>query len=98
MAPTEGWIQKQISLKPYSRGFHLVTHEIERQVPELSKITIGLAHIFIQHTSASLTLNENADPDVRVDMESHFSKLAPENAPYWSGSPGARTESRADLQ
>ena len=75
--------QKQISLKPYSRGFHLVTYEIERELPELKNITAGIAHIFIQHTSASLTLNENADPDVRVDMESHFNKLAPENAPYY---------------
>ncbi|MBU1101383.1 MAG: secondary thiamine-phosphate synthase enzyme YjbQ [Bacteroidetes bacterium] len=77
------WIQKQISLNSYPRGFHLVTREIEAQVPELSKITMGLAHIFIQHTSASLTLNENADPDVRVDMESHFNKIAPEHAPYY---------------
>lgn len=75
------WIQKEISLKARSRGFHLVTNEITSQLPELSKIKTGLAHIFIQHTSASLTLNENADPDVRVDMESHFNKLAPENAP-----------------
>lgn len=77
------WFQKQISLKPYPRGFHLVTHEIEREIPELSKITTGLVHIFIQHTSASLTLNENADPDVRVDMESHFNKIAPEHAPHY---------------
>ena len=77
------FFQKEISLKARSRGFHLVTSEIVSQIPELSKIKTGLAHIFIQHTSASLTLNENADPDVRVDMESHFNKLAPENAPYY---------------
>jgi secondary thiamine-phosphate synthase enzyme len=77
------WIQKEISLKPRSRGFHLITNEIVNQMPELSKIKTGIAHIFIQHTSASLTLNENADPDVRIDMESHFNKLAPENAPYY---------------
>ena len=77
------WIQKEISLKARSRGFYLVTSEIVSQLPELGNIKTGLAHIFIQHTSASLTLNENADPDVRVDMESHFNKLAPENAPYY---------------
>lgn len=77
------WIQKEISLKARSRGFHLVTSEIAAQIPELKEVKTGLAHIFIQHTSASLTLNENADPDVRVDMESHFNKLAPENAPYY---------------
>lgn len=77
------WYQKEITLKAKSRGFHLVTDEIVRHIPEISKISAGLAHVFIQHTSASLTLNENADPSVRVDMESHFNKLAPENAPYY---------------
>ena len=77
------WYQKEITLGAKKRGFHLVTDEIVRQVPEIGKIFVGLAHIFIQHTSASLTLNENADPSVRVDMESHFNKLAPENAPYY---------------
>lgn len=75
--------QKEFTLKPYTRGFHLVTDEIVSQVPEISKISVGLAHIFIKHTSASLTLNENADPSVRTDMESHFNKLAPENAPHY---------------
>jgi len=78
------WIQKEIILKSRSRGFHLITREIESQLPELEKISIGLAHILIKHTSASLTMNENADPDVRVDMESHFNKLAPENAPHYT--------------
>ena len=77
------WIQKEIRLSPKSRGFHLVTREIINQVPELEAFAVGLAHIFIQHTSASLTLNENADPTVRVDMESHFSKMVPENVPYY---------------
>jgi len=77
------WFQKEIRLSPKSRGFHLVTREITRQLPELGALQVGLAHIFIQHTSASLTLNENADPTVRVDMESHFNELAPENAPYY---------------
>jgi len=77
------WYQTEIRLTAKSRGFHLVTHEIVRQLPELEAFRVGLAHIFIQHTSASLTLNENADPTVRVDMESHFNELAPENAPYY---------------
>ena len=65
------------------RGFHLVTREILEQVPELKNISTGIMHVFIQHTSASLTINENADPDVRTDMESHFNRLAPENAPHY---------------
>jgi len=78
-----GWIQKEIQLPPKSRGFHLVTAEISQQLPELHDFRIGLAHIFIQHTSASLALNENADPTVRQDMERHFNELTPENAPYF---------------
>ncbi|GAB4269640.1 MAG: secondary thiamine-phosphate synthase enzyme YjbQ [Candidatus Promineifilaceae bacterium] len=77
------WLQKTITLSPKIRGFHLVTQEIVAQVPELSQFSVGLAHIFIQHTSASLTLNENADPTVRQDMERHFNELVPENAPYY---------------
>ncbi len=77
------WIQKEISLQSKKRGFHIITREIEEAVPEIKNIHAGLAHIFIKHTSASLTLNENADPDVRTDMESHFNRLAPENAPYY---------------
>lgn len=70
-------------MSPRSRGFHLVTHEILDQVPELQSFQVGLAHIFLEHTSASLTLNENADPDVRVDFESYFSRAVPENEPYF---------------
>lgn len=77
------WFQKEISLKARSRGFHVITHEIESQIPELSKIKTGLANIFIKHTSASLTLNENVSPDVRSDMEAHFNKMVPENMPYY---------------
>jgi len=77
------WIQKEIQLKSRSRGFHLITDEIRSHLPELAKIRIGIAHIFLKHTSASLTLNENADPDVRTDMESHFNKMIPEDAPYY---------------
>ena len=78
------WIQKTILLRPRSRGFHLITDEILREVPEIQHIRVGLMHLFIQHTSASLALNENADPSVRADMESHFSRhLAPPNMSYF---------------
>lgn len=73
-------MQKEISLSPKSRGFHLITDEIINNLPEISDINTGIAHIFIKHTSASLTLNENFDPDVRTDMESHFNRIVPENA------------------
>ena len=77
------WHQKSIRLPAVPRGFHLITDLLEAQLPELEKIEIGLAHIFIQHTSASLTISENADPDVRRDFESHFNEMVPENAPYY---------------
>ncbi len=77
------WLQKEIRLSAKQRGFHLITREIMQHLPELSTFRVGLAHIFIQHTSASLSLNENADPTVRDDMESHFNKMVPENAPYY---------------
>ena len=77
------WIQKEITIKAKSRGFHLITDELLAQLPELRKLNIGLMNLFIKHTSASLTINENADPSVRTDMESHFNVIAPENAPYY---------------
>lgn len=77
------WIQKEITLQPRKRGFHLVTHEIVSALPELSDFSVGLAQVFIMHTSASLTINENADPDVRRDMESHINVMVPENQPYY---------------
>jgi secondary thiamine-phosphate synthase enzyme len=77
------WFQKTITLSAKRRGFHLVTPEILQQLPEIREYAVGMAHIFIQHTSASLTLNENADPSVRQDFESHFNKMVPENAPYY---------------
>src|SRR5512141_3093195 len=76
-------IQKEIQLQSHRRGFHLVTPEILSHIPELKTIQRGVLHVFIKHTSASLTLNENADPTVREDFEKHFSKLAPEHAPYY---------------
>lgn len=77
------WIQKEITIKAKSRGFHLITDELLAQLPELRTLNIGLMNLFIKHTSASLTINENADPSVRTDMESHFNVIAPENAPYY---------------
>ena len=73
------WIQKSFTLSPKSRGFHLVTREILKSVPEIRNISTGIAHIFIQHTSASLTINENADPSVRRDFETHFKRMVPED-------------------
>src|SRR5690554_7637443 len=78
------WIQKEVKISPKKRGFHLITGEIVRQVSELSQVSVGLAHIFIKHTSASLTINENADPTVREDFESYFSRAVPENEPYYT--------------
>jgi len=78
------WVQREISLDPRRRGFHLITREILDALPELSDVTIGLLHLLIQHTSASLTLNENASPDVRRDFESYFNAAVPEEAPYWT--------------
>lgn len=77
------WIQKEITIQNKTRGFHLVTNEILEDLDEIRTIKVGLLNIFILHTSASLTLNENASPDVRSDMEKHFNKTVPENAPYY---------------
>jgi len=77
------WQQYEIQLKPRHRGFHLVTDEIVSQLSGLRDISIGTAHVFIQHTSASLTINENADPTVRTDFESVFNRLVKENEPYY---------------
>jgi secondary thiamine-phosphate synthase enzyme len=75
--------QKEIVLKPHSRGYHLITDEILDQLRELKEIQIGWMQVFIKHSSASLTINENADPSVRIDFESHMNKMVPENAPYY---------------
>lgn len=78
------WLQREIELRPRPRGFHLVTGEVVEALPELERVRVGLAHVFIRHTSASLTLNENASPDVRRDFESFFDDAVPERAPYWT--------------
>src|SRR5690554_2338727 len=77
------WIQKTIRLQPRSRGFQLITSEVLAQLPEIGQMRVGLLHLFIQHTSASLCINENADPTVRSDMEKYFNQAVPENAPYY---------------
>lgn len=76
------WHQTQISLPSCSRGFHLVTDEVVRGLPELARVKTGLLHVFILHTSASLTINENADSDVPRDMESSMNAIVPEDFPY----------------
>lgn len=76
-------VQREFRLPAMPRGFHIVTQLIEKEVPELMEIEHGLLHVFIQHTSASLTVNENADPTVRQDFEAHFDRAVPENAPYY---------------
>jgi secondary thiamine-phosphate synthase enzyme len=76
------WIQRQIELSRRPRGFHLITDEVVAALPELKQIRAGLLHVFIQHTSASLSINENADPDVPADLESSFNAIAPEDFPY----------------
>lgn len=77
------WIQERIALPPKPRGFHLVTDTILDGVPSLNSVAIGILHLFIQHTSASLALNENASPDVRGDLERHLNQMVPENQPYY---------------
>ena len=78
------WLQREIRLDPRPRGFHLITREVAGALPELEDLEAGLLHLFIRHTSASLTLNENASPDVRRDFESWFGDAVREDAPYWT--------------
>ncbi len=77
------WIQKTFSVSAKPRGFHIITGEIVNEIPEIMDISAGLLHVFIKHTSASLTINEDADPTVRDDFESHFNQMVPENQPYY---------------
>lgn len=77
------WLQQEFTLKARQRGFHLITHEVESALPDLATISRGVLHLFIKHSSASLTINENADPTVRTDMESHFNHFVPERAKYY---------------
>ncbi|NJM93611.1 MAG: YjbQ family protein [Cytophagales bacterium] len=77
------YFQKELTLRPYKRGFHLITAEVLAALPELAQLKVGLLHLHLAHTSASLTLNENADPTVRQDFESHFNQMVPENATHY---------------
>jgi len=77
------WIQRRLTLAPKPRGFHLVTEEVLDELPEIRDVQVGILHVFLQHTSASLTINENAAPAVRSDMERHFNEMVPENQPYY---------------
>jgi secondary thiamine-phosphate synthase enzyme len=76
------WFQQKLALRPKSRGFHLITPEVQDALSQLRQIRVGLLHVFIQHTSASLTINENADRDVRLDLEASLNAIAPEDFPY----------------
>jgi secondary thiamine-phosphate synthase enzyme len=77
------WVQREIRLDPRPRGFHLIGSEVEAALPELGEVDVGLLHLHIRHTSASLALNENASPDVRRDLETWFSRAVPDGAEYW---------------
>ena len=77
------WYQKEIILPVFPRGFHIIMDNILEEIPEIRDISSGLLHLFIKHTSASLTINEDADPTVRADFETHFNTMVPENAPYY---------------
>lgn len=77
------WQQNEFTIKAKKRGFHLITYEIELALPNIKNISVGLLHLFIKHSSASLTINENADPTVRSDMEEHFNHFVPERAKYY---------------
>ena len=78
------WLQSTFTLAPRARGFHLVTDEVLAHLPDLGGLRVGMAHLFIQHTSAALAIMENADPEVRTDLEAHFRRLAPDDAPHYT--------------
>ena len=78
------WTQRELRLQALPRGFHLITREVLSALPEIGRVQVGLLHLFICHTSASLTLNENASPDVRADFASYFDAAIPQDAPYWT--------------
>jgi secondary thiamine-phosphate synthase enzyme len=78
------WAQGEIRLDPLSRGYHLITREVLAAVPRIAEVEVGLLHLFLRHTSASLTLNENASPDVRRDFAAYFDRAVPQDADYWT--------------
>ncbi|OSM97349.1 secondary thiamine-phosphate synthase enzyme YjbQ [Lonsdalea populi] len=92
------WMQREVVLKPKSRGFHLITREVLASIPEIRQLRVGLLQVFIKHTSAALTLNVNADPAVRQDFESAFNRLVPENEPYYRHCDEGRDDMPAHLK
>ncbi len=92
------WFQRDIHLDPRPRGFHLVTQEVVSALPELRKIQTGVAHLFLQHTSASLTVNENASPDVRADFEAWFDAAVREDEPFWTHTMEGRDDMPAHIK
>jgi secondary thiamine-phosphate synthase enzyme len=92
------WLQRTIQLPARPRGFHLVTDEVLEALPELRQVSVGLVHLLIQHTSASLALNENAAPEVRRDFESWFDQAVPEGAPYWTHTLEGRDDMPAHIK
>jgi len=78
------WAQRAITLEPRPRGYHLITGEVIESLPQIGTLEVGLVHLFLRHTSASLTLNENASPDVRRDFAAYFDRAVPEQAPFWT--------------
>lgn len=78
------WTQRAITLAPRPRGYHLITQEIVQALPQIAELEVGIAHLFLRHTSASLTLNENASPDVRRDFAAYFDRAVPEDASFWT--------------
>ncbi len=92
------WLSKTINLKPRERGFHIVSDEIIDALPELTGLRVGLLHVFIRHSSASLTINENADPTVRRDFESYFNRAVKEDEPYYRHTYEGRDDMPAHLK
>ncbi|MBY5930448.1 secondary thiamine-phosphate synthase enzyme YjbQ [Halomonas sp. DP8Y7-3] len=92
------WFQNSLRLSARPRGFHLITDEIVKALPDLPAMRVGLLHVFIQHTSASLTINENADPSVRGDFERHFNQMVPQDAPYYRHTDEGRDDMPAHLK
>jgi len=78
------WVQSAITLSPRPRGFHLITREVLEGMPQVGEVAVGILHLFLRHTSASLTINENASPEVRRDLDAYFDRAVPEGAPYWT--------------
>ena len=92
------WIQRELTVGPLPRGFHLITREVVAALPELRELQVGLCHLFIRHTSASLTLNENASPDVRADFETWFDGAVPEDLPGWTHTVEGRDDMPAHVK